>query len=44
MEGGASCVGSVGTLCSSLEVGMVSQGVNSMIENGYYLERNIADL
>ncbi|CRL66183.1 DUF4225 domain-containing protein [Proteus vulgaris] len=35
--GGASCVGSVGTLCSSLGVGMVSQGVNSMIENGYYL-------
>lgn len=35
--GGASCVGSVGTLCSSLGVGMVSQGVNSMIENGHYL-------
>lgn len=35
--GFTSCVGSVGTLCSSLGVGMVSQGVNSMIENGHYL-------
>ena len=35
--GGEVLVGSIGTLCSSLGVGMVSQGVNSMIENGYYL-------
>lgn len=35
--GFTSCVGSVGALCGTLGVGMVSQGVNSVIENGYYL-------
>ncbi len=35
--GFTSCIGSVGALCSSLGVGLVSHGVNSTIENGYYL-------
>lgn len=37
IAGYGACTGSIGLLCSSLGVGLISHGTNNMYENGYYL-------